>query len=107
MPRYQIVHRDTGETWEVEAPSAEQARLVIGWELGTCRIYLTRQDSDINLEPPKVAAQINPPTPGTGYICPVCHVTLNRSENWLWWHCPSCDLLYHSEEKRFYHQDEL
>ena len=31
MPRYRVIHRETGETWEVEASFAEDARQVVGW----------------------------------------------------------------------------
>ena len=107
MPRYRVVHRDTGEIWEVEAQSADDARRVIGWELGTCRVILLSKEPFADIKPPKVAAQITPPIPGTAYICRDCNVTLSRSENRLWWFCPSCGLLYHSEEKQYYREDEL
>ena len=107
MPRYRVVHRDTGEIWEVEAQSGDDARRVIGWELGTCRVILLSTGPYTVIDAPKVAAQITPPIPGTGYICRDCNVTLSRSENRLWWFCPSCELLYHSEEKQYYSEDEL
>lgn len=107
MPRYRIVHRETGEIWEVEADTAENARRVVGWKLGACRIILLREGPFLTFEPPKVAAQVKPPIPGTGYICPDCHVTLAQSDHWMWWHCPSCELLYHAVEKKYYREDEL
>lgn len=107
MAHYRVVHRDTGEIWEVESDSADDARRLIGWAIGTCRVILLVSGPYATIAPPKVAVQIRPPIPGTGYICPDCNVTLSRAENRLWWFCPSCELLYHSEENRFYRENEL
>ncbi len=107
MSRYRVIHRDTGEIWEVEAPSADDARRVVGWALGTCRVILLPKGPYVSIQPPRVAVQVTPPIPGTGYICPDCRVTLARNENPTWWHCPSCELLYHAGEERYYREDEL
>jgi hypothetical protein len=107
MPRYRVVHRDSGEIWEVLADSSDDARRLIGWELGTCRVMLLTEPPFATIEAPKVAVQIRPPIPGTAYICRDCNVTLSRSENRLWWFCPSCELLFHSEEKRYYRENDL
>lgn len=107
MPRYRVVHRDSGEIWEVDAAFADDGRRLIGWELGTCRVMLLSEGPFANIEPPRVAVQITPPIPGTAYICRDCNVTLSRSENRLWWFCPSCELLFHSVERQFYREDEL
>lgn len=107
MARYRVIHRDTGEVWEVEAASAEEARRAIGWRLGDCRVVRLEKGPFRQIEPPRVAVQITPPIPGTGYICPDCRVTLTRSDRPEWWFCPSCELLFHAGEERYYREDEL
>ena len=108
MPRYRVVHLDTGETWEVEAPFADDARRVVGWRIGACQITLLRNGPFAEIPHPKIAAQLLPPQPGHGHICPDCNVTLvEKPASEYWWYCPSCDLSYHEWENRFYRDDEL
>ncbi len=53
MPRFRVIHRQAGETWEVEASYAENARQVIGWPLGICSIQLMLKAPFEEIEPPK------------------------------------------------------
>ena len=109
MPRYRVIHRQTGETWEVEASSAEDALQVIGWPTADCSVSLLIEGPFVEIKPPKIATQVAPPNPGSSHICPDCQVSLleasDRGE--FWWQCPSCDLLYQEWENRFYRNDEL
>ena len=108
LARYRVVHLDTGETWEVEAPFADDARRVVGWRIGACQITLVREAPLAEIEYPKIAIQLSPPKAGHGHICPVCNVTLvEKPASEYWWHCPSCDLLYHEWEKQFYRDGEI
>ena len=109
MPRYRVIHRYTGETWEVEASFAEDARQVVGWPMGVCKITLLREGPFEEIVPPKIAKQISPPNPGSSPICPDCKVSMLEAthQGELWWQCSSCDLLYQEWENRFYRTDEL
>jgi len=79
MPRYRVVHRQTGETWEVEASHPEDARQVVGWPVGVCT------------------------------VSPDCKVSMIETigQGEFWWQCPSCDLFYQEWENRYYKADEL
>ncbi len=108
MPRYRVIHRTSGEEWEVEAPFAENARLVVGWPMGLCRIVLLRDGPFANIVPPKVAVQISQPKTGRVHICPDCKVTmLEKIGEEFWWECPSCNQLYHEWENKLYSNDEI
>jgi hypothetical protein len=109
MPRYRVIHRHTGETWEVEASFAEDARQVVGWPMGVCKVFLLREGPFAEIVPPQIAKQISPPNPGSSHICPDCKVSMLEAthQGEFWWQCPSCDLLYQEWENRFYQPDEL
>jgi ribosomal protein L37AE/L43A len=109
MPRYRVVHQQTGETWEVESTNADKPREIIGWPAGDCKVKLVRQGPFAEIEPPKVAKQITPPKPGSSHICPDCTITMveNFDRGELWWQCPACDLLYHEWENQYYRADQL
>jgi len=108
MPRFRIIHRLSGEEWEVEAETPETAREVVGWPTEVCRVLLLQRGPFAEILPPKVAAQIFPPNPGSMPICPMCIVTMIEKEGSdLWWFCPSCDQLYHEWENKFYLNDEV
>ena len=109
MARYRVVHQISGETWEVEASDAENARQIIGWPLGICKIQLLEQEPFTDLEPPKVAKQIIPPHPGNSHICPECAITMieNTGRGEFWWQCPACDLLYHEWENSYFKSDQI
>jgi len=109
MPRFRVVHRQTGETWGVEASLPEVARDVVGWPMGVCEITLLREGPFAEIIPPKIAKQVVPPNPGSSHICPDCEVSMLEStgQGEFWWQCPSCDLLYQEWENRFYKADEL
>jgi len=109
MPRYRVIHQQTGETWEVEASFAEDARQVVGWPVGICSIQLMLEGPFAEIDPPRIAKQISPPYPGSSHICPECQVSMLEA-SWqgdFWWQCPSCDLLYQEWENRFYQADDL
>jgi len=85
MPRYQVVHQAAGETWEVDAPIADDARDVVGWPKGVCSIQLMIDGPFVNFQPPKVAVQIKSPTPGLTPVCPECNMTmLDKIGDGLW-----------------------
>jgi hypothetical protein len=109
MARYRVIHRQTGETWEVEASFAEVARQIIGWPDSVCKVYLMKEGPYAEILPPKVAKQIRSPKPGSSHICPDCKVSMieDSGQGELWWQCPSCDLLYHEWENRYYYSDEI
>ena len=108
MPRYRVIHKMSGETWEVEADFSEDARTIVGWSVGLCQIILLREGPFAEIKPPKVAVQISPPKPGSAHICPDCKVTLLEKDGQeFWWMCPSCDLVYHEWENQFFREDDL
>jgi hypothetical protein len=109
MPRYRVVHQQTGETWEVESSNANDAREIIGWSSGDCKIHLVRQGPFAEIEAPKVAKQIVPPKPGSSHICPDCTITMieNFDKGELWWQCPACDMLYHEWENQYFRADQV
>ena len=108
LPRYRVIHRETGETWEVEAPFADDARRVVGWNVGTCRVILAPDETDIEFEDSRVATQVDPPVLGKSIVCPECNITMTpKPDQELWWQCPACDLQYYEWENRFYRDDEL
>ncbi len=109
MPRFRVVHRQTGEIWEVEASYADDARQVVGWSMGDCSIQLMLEGPFEEIEPPKIAKQVAPPNPGSSHICPECKVSMleDAGQGEFWWQCPSCDLLYQEWENRFYRADDL
>jgi len=43
MPRYRITNRITRETFEVEAPFAQDACERLGWMIGDCHVRLLRE----------------------------------------------------------------
>jgi len=108
MPRFRVIHRFSGETWEVEATCAENARQSVGWSVDVCRILMLVRPPYAEIIPPKVAIQITPPVSGSYQICPVCFVTMiERTDYEFWWQCPSCDRLYHEWENKFYEAGEI
>ena len=109
MARYRVVHQQTGETWEVESVSAEDARQIVGWPIGVCKVILLLEGPFAEIIPPKIAAQVTPPNPGSSHICPDCKVSLLEAvgQGEFWWQCPACDLLYQEWENRYYTTDEL
>jgi hypothetical protein len=109
MPRYRVIHHHTGETWEVETASAEDAREVVGWPMGVCKVFLLRKGPFAEIVSPQIAKQIIPPNPGSSHICPDCKVSMLEASHQgeFWWQCPSCDLLYQEWENRYYRADEL
>ena len=109
MPRYQVVHRQTGETWEVEASYAEDARQVVGWPMDVCIVMIRHEGPFAEIIPPQIAKQVALPKPGSSHICPDCKVSMIEAagSGEFWWQCPSCDLLYQEWENRFYKSDEL
>jgi hypothetical protein len=109
MPRYRVVHRQTGETWEVESSFAEGARQVVGWPIEICDIYLLSEGPYAEIVPPQIAKQVAPPRPGKSHICPDCKVSMIEAmeQGEFWWQCPSCDLFYQEWENRFYRSDEI
>jgi hypothetical protein len=109
MPRFRVVHRDTGETWEVEASGADLAREIVGWPKDVCEAILLLKGPFASIEPPNIAKQISPPAPGSSHICPECKVSLIEAsvQGEFWWQCPSCDLLYQEWDNRYYRADEL
>lgn len=109
MPRYRVIHNQTGETWEVEASKPADACTVIGWPMGVCRVMLKLEGPFAEITPPKIAKQITPPNPGSSHICPECQVSLLEADGQgeFWWQCPSCDLLYQEWENRYYRQGDL
>ena len=108
MPRFRVVHQETGEAWEVEASFAEDARQVVGWPMGVCKVTLW-EGPFAEIIPPKIAKQVAPPKAGSSHICPDCCVSMlevtGRGE--FWWQCPNCDLLYQEWENRYYKGDDL
>ena len=107
--RFRVIHRQSGETWEVKASSADNARLAVGWSQKECKVISLIDGPFAEIQPPKIAKQIKPPQPGTSHICPDCKVSMLEEEGQgeFWWRCPSCDLLYHEWENKFYRSDEL
>jgi len=107
MPRYQVVHQATGETWEIEVPLADDARDVVGWPKGVCRVLLMIDGPFVDLQPPKIAEQITPPTQGVTPVCPECNMTMmEKSSSEFWWYCPACNLRYQEWENQFYNCDD-
>ena len=108
MSRYRVIHKISGEVWEVDAPFADDARRMVGWPMGICRILLLRIGPFAELIPPKVAVQLTPPKTGSAQICPDCHVTMvEKSGQEFWWECPSCDMIYHEWDNQSFSKDEL
>jgi hypothetical protein len=103
MPRFRVIHKISGEEWEVEATCLEDARKAVGWPMGVCRILMIRRGPFAEILPPKVAVQLSPPHPGSVHVCPDCNVTMIEKDSQdFWWQCPSCDQLYHEWENKFY-----
>ena len=48
MPRYRVTNRITKETFEVEAPFAQNACERLGWEIGNCHVKLLRESPFTN-----------------------------------------------------------
>jgi hypothetical protein len=109
MARYHIIHQISGETWEVNAASVEEARQIIGWPNKICKIKQLQPGEFANIEPPKLAKQITPPQPGNSHICPECAITMveNTKRGEFWWQCPTCDLFYHEWENLYYQADQV
>jgi len=109
MPRYRVVHQQTSETWEVESSNADDAREIIGWPPGDCKIQRILKGPFAEIEAPKVAKQIAPPKPGSSHICPDCTITMveNFDKGELWWQCPACDMLYHEWENQYFRADQV
>jgi len=108
MPRFRVIHRFSGETWEVETSCPEDARRVLGWSEEISRVLRLRRGPFADINPPKVAVQLIPPNPGSVHICPVCNVTmLEKTDQEFWWQCPSCDRLYHEWENMLYEAGEI
>jgi hypothetical protein len=109
MARFQVVHQVTGETWEVETASIEDARMVVGWPVDICSVIELIEGPFAKITPPQIAKQVLLPKPGSSHICPECEVSMVESdgEGEFWWRCPSCDLLYQEWENRYYKSDEL
>jgi hypothetical protein len=108
MPRYQVTHKASRETWEVEAGFSEDALRAVGWNLEECQILLLREGQFAQIVPPKVAVQVIPPKTGSVPICPDCNVTLTRQDGQdFWWMCPACDLVYHELENQFFSAGDL
>ena len=108
MPRFRVIHRSTGETWEVEASCADDARKMVGWPIVICRTFILERGPYANITPPKVAVQLIPPNSGSVHICPDCTVTmLETPDRDYWWQCPSCDQMYHELENKFFKEGEI
>ena len=109
MTRFLVVHQTTGETWEVEALSAEAARDVVGWPVNDCSVVELNEGPITEIVPPQIAKQVSLPKPGSSHICPECDVSMIEyvEAGEFWWQCPSCDLLYQEWENRFFKLDEL
>lgn len=56
MPRYRVTNRITKETYEVEAPFAQDACERLGWLIRDCHVQLLREGPLSRLdEPPRPA----------------------------------------------------
>lgn len=67
MPRYRVTHRETRETYEVEAPFAQVACERLGWLIGHCHVQVIREGPYTNLsEPPMRVVRQGPATPNEG-----------------------------------------
>jgi len=109
MPRFRVEHLQSGEKWEVEISTSEEALEIVGWPAEVCRVYQLHEGPFADIEPPQIAKQISPPKPGRSHICPDCQVSMleAKGQGELWWQCPSCDLLYQEWENQYYRADEL
>lgn len=108
MPRFRVIHQLSGETWEVEADSAEEAYRVVGWPADVGKIFTIRRGPFATIPRPKVAVQLLPPQPGSAHICPVCNVTMVEvADRDFWWQCPSCNRWYHELENELYEDGEI
>jgi hypothetical protein len=108
MPRFRVIHRCSGETWEVEAKSAEDALMVVGWPASVGEIWMLRRGPYAPITPPQVAVQLIPPDPGNTQVCPDCNVTMVEVKGRdYWWRCPSCDRWYHELENEMYDAGEI
>jgi len=108
LPRFRVIHRISGETWDVEAACEDDARIAVGWNPDICKILTIQRGPLVEFKPPKVAVQIIPPQPGSTHICPTCIVTMQEiNDQDFWWQCPSCDCLYHELDNKFYEAGEL
>ncbi len=56
MPRYRVIHRVTGEAYEVEAPFAQDACGRLGWMIGDCHVRVLREGPFTGPERPVGAA---------------------------------------------------
>lgn len=43
MPRYLVIHKVSGEAYEVEAPFAQEACRMCGWYIRDCYVKLLRE----------------------------------------------------------------
>lgn len=50
MPRYRVTNRITNETYEIEAPYAQDACELLGWQIGNCYVKLLREGPRSYLE---------------------------------------------------------
>lgn len=108
MARFRVVHKTSGETWEVETGFSEDACQVVGWKVDDCRVSLLPEGPFVEIVPPKVAVQVIPPKLGFLPICPDCNVTMiEKDSQEFWWICPSCDLIYHELENQFFKEQDL
>ena len=55
MPSYRVTNRITKETYDVEAPFAQDACERLGWTIGDCYVELLRESpfSNISARPPR------------------------------------------------------
>ena len=108
MPRFRVIHKSTGEEWEVEAPSSGKAREIVGWIGNSSKVLMLQRGPFADIIPPKLAIQLFPPNPGFVPICPECDITMvEKCEQELWWVCPSCHQQYHEWENKFYINGEF
>jgi hypothetical protein len=108
MARFRVIHQASCEEWEVEAENGEKARRVVGWPESLCRVLELRRGPYAAIVPPKVAAQIYPPIPGSTQVCPDCNITMMEEPGRdFWWRCPSCDLLYHEWDNKIFRAGEI
>ena len=49
MPRYRVTNRVTKDAYEVEAPFAQTACDMLGWQIGNCHVQLLREGPFSNL----------------------------------------------------------
>jgi len=59
MPRYRVRNRITGETYEVEAPFAQDACERVGWLIGNCHVELQREGPYTRPETPRTVSDLS------------------------------------------------